>query len=291
MIAPRLMGIVVALAFWVSVTGCTQQQPGASRAGASPSDPQVAAGPQATKREALVATSFAATVKGRVTYNGDLPAPMEIKNVDKPNQAKGCPPNVMKAGWYVGKSSDGKGVRYAVVFLRAPGGMKMPRLSDEQLKAPEGKKIVEISQPKCQFEPRVLVLGPDQDLKVVNNSDPPQQHDANLHGPATYNKALPAGHSFIYKNIDASDVMPYGVYCPTHSAFMNAYVWKFKHPFAAVTDDDGQFEIKNCPVPINGKLELWVWHEMLDVPGNRKLVRALELNHAGIEEVNFSIPR
>ena len=34
---------------------------------------------------------------------------------------------------------------------------------------------------------------------------------------------------------------------------MKAYVWVFDHPYFAVTDDDGNFEIKNAPV-LDGKL-------------------------------------
>lgn len=99
--------------------------------------------------------------------------------------------------------------------------------------------------------------------------------------------------SFTYKGADitADDRAPSGISCNSFSAFMQAYVWKFKHPFATVTDEDGNFEIKDCPVTTNGKLELWIWHEMLDVPENRVRVRVLELKDQGTEKVNFSIPR
>jgi hypothetical protein len=41
---------------------------------------------------------------------------------------------------------------------------------------------------------------------------------------------------------------------------MKAYVWVFNHPYFAVTDDDGNFEIKNVPV-LNGKLRMVMWQD------------------------------
>ena len=240
---------------------------------------------------ALEAKVFNATIKGRVTYDGDMPAPLEIKEVDKANQDKGCPAKVMKAGWYVDKSSDKKGVRYAVLVLRPAGGMKMPKLSEDQLKPPAGKDVLQVGQPKCQFEPRVIVLGPEQNVKFTNDSEPAQTHDANLSGTSgKFTKTLPPGQSWTY-TIEPDDRAPYGVSCNQHSAFMSAYVWKFKHPFAAVSDDNGNFEIKNAPVPSNGKMELWVWHEMIEAPGNMKKVKDLDLKDGGVETVDVAIPK
>jgi hypothetical protein len=39
---------------------------------------------------------------------------------------------------------------------------------------------------------------------------------------------------------------------------MEADVWAFEHPFAAVTDEKGNFEIPN--VPANVKVKVAAWH-------------------------------
>ena len=54
---------------------------------------------------------------------------------------------------------DGKGVRYAVVFLRGADGLKMPDLSEERLQPGDGQRTKTMTSAKCQYEPRVLVLG------------------------------------------------------------------------------------------------------------------------------------
>jgi hypothetical protein len=45
--------------------------------------------------------------------------------------------------------------------------------------------------------------------------------------------------------------------CTIHG-WMTGYVRVFDHPYYAVTDDDGRFEIKNAPV---GKYRIVYWHE------------------------------
>jgi hypothetical protein len=289
MVPRRLFLFAFVLAGGALLPGCSKGEVKPSRsAGRAPGAPMAAAGNGAAGT--LEATAFTATVKGRVTYNGTEPPKVQMYKTSE-SIRKYCPPEVPTRGWYCDGSSDKKGVRYAVVFLKPADNLKMPRLSDAQLEPPAGQKVIEIGQPRCQFEPRVVVLGPRQDIKFNNDAHPPQAHDTKLSGAGVYSKQLQPGQSITYEDVAADDGAPYGVSCNMHSGFMNAYVWKFKHPFAAVTNDDGQFEIKNCPVPINGKLELWVWHEMLDVPGNRKLVRALDLQDGGTEEVNIAIPR
>ncbi len=232
-----------------------------------------------------------ATIKGRVTYNGDGTPVVNSMAPDK-NKAE-CPASIMMSGWYCDKSSDKKGVRYAVVFIKPSGGMKMPKLGDDVLKAPSGKEILDMDQPRCQFEPRVIALGPKQDIRFKNDSQPPISHDANLSGPAAFSKTLPPGNEHIYKDLETSDREPYKVSCNQHSSFMSAFVWKFSHPYFAVTNDNGEFEIKNVPVPSNGKFDLVVWHEMLpsDVQNRKTAAAGIDLKDGGTAEVNVAIPK
>jgi len=41
---------------------------------------------------------------------------------------------------------------------------------------------------------------------------------------------------------------------------MRAYVWAFDHPYAAVTKEDGTYEIPN--VPAGAKVRIVAWHEV-----------------------------
>lgn len=233
----------------------------------------------------LEVKAYNATIKGRIVYNGDGEPTVEVKETNKPPTE--CPASVMARGWYTKNSSDKKGVQYAVVFIRPVSG-RLPKLPDEVAK-PE-KEVAEMRQPKCQFEPRVIVMGPGQKLKFHNDSDPKISHDANLSGPMSLNKTLPPGEFTIY-DPEADNTQPYKVSCNQHSAFMSAWVWRFDHPFAAVTDGEGHFEIKKVPVLASGKLAVIVWHEML--PGdNRMQITEVELKDGEVKDLgSIGIPK
>ena len=51
----------------------------------------------------------------------------------------------------------------------------------------------------------------------------------------------------------------YRIECDTHT-WMKSYIWIFKHPFFAVSDEKGKFLLKNVPV---GRHTVKMWHEIL----------------------------
>jgi plastocyanin len=220
------------------------------------------------KAEAAAVSGYAASLKGKVTYNGDdKPGPKKLtpsKDQDK------CPAQVDAEGWYVNPES--KALQYAVVFLKAPAGVKMPKFGPNTEKPAAGQEVLQVAQPHCQFEPRVLVMHPGQKLRFINDSDPPIAHDTSVkgvvwtHGPET----LPPGGKTKDLNPDASDKNPYKVSCNIHTGSMSGYIWRPTHPWMAVTDKDGNYELKDVPV-LEGdkKMEIWVWHEML--PGDQTM--------------------
>jgi hypothetical protein len=197
-----------------------------------------------------------------------------------------CPKEVPGEGWYVDESSDKKGVRYAVVYVRPATGYRMPPL--EKLERPEkGPEFVELRQPSCQFEPRVLLLPPDSKLRVWNDSDKghkPIDHDSNISGLQPV-QLKPGENRDL--DVPANDREPRTVTCGRHSGFMKAYIWKFSHPYAAVSDKDGQYRIPHVIVPKDGKLELWVWHEKL---GKSKKVQDLTLKADEEIKVDITLP-
>ncbi len=60
-----------------------------------------------------------------------------------------------------------------------------------------------------------------------------------------------------FKNPLALESPPIQYKCTVHP-WMTGYVRIFDHPYFAVTDEDGKFEIKNAPV---GKFRIVYWHE------------------------------
>ncbi len=211
------------------------------------------------------------TLSGRVTYNGSVPPSVAMKKLDPKTDKdiESCPKEIPMEGWYTDKSSDKKGVQYTLVFLKPPKGSKLSKWAPE-LEKPD-KEVVEMSQPRCQFEPRVLVLHPKQKVRFLNDSKPAIKHDANVSSTQYFRQAknLNPGET-VEDDPRPYDFEPVRVSCGQHAGTMSAYVWKMTHPYAVVTDADGKFELKHVPVPKGSdKMTLSVWHELL--PGATKM--------------------
>jgi hypothetical protein len=225
---------------------------------------------------------YALSIKGKVTFNG-AEAEMKVNTQPPQKDQQSCPSQIPVEGWYV-KDKQGKGVQFAVVYLKAPRGMKFP-VSAKEVEKPE-KAELEIRQPRCQFEPRALVLHPSQKLKVFNDSSPPISHDAKFEPGGQ--KTMPPGTAEVF-DLVSSNVEPIKVSCGIHAGTMSAYIWKFEHPYGVVTDENGNFELKHVPVLKDGKLEIWVWHEMLQ--GNKlKQVGTVDVGVGKSGTLDIAIP-
>jgi hypothetical protein len=192
------------------------------------------------------------TIKGQVILAGDkLPVPM-LMNVDK--DQKHCLENgkLFDPTWAV--SAKTKGVRWVFVWLEdAEGGSPPihPSLKDVP------KQKVEIDQPHCLFEPHAMAMRQGQVLVAKNSSPIPHSFKWGGHpllNPGS-NKSMPAKSSFEISDLKA-DKLPVLVDCTFHP-WMHAWVRVFDHPYFAVTDEDGRFEIKLAPA---GNFRLKVWH-------------------------------
>jgi hypothetical protein len=232
------------------------------------------------------ASKFAA-VKGVVTYNGTV-AP-EVRMIVPTRDADKCPPFVPGQGWYVdGKT---KGIRYVVVFLKAGEGKKLPDPPPQLADVPKGadgqpQKTQRLTLPRCQFEPRVVCLHPKQEIRIENNG--PFPIDANISSARNnVQQTLYIGQAFSSR-LRGDDAEPNKVGCGQHP-IMSGYVWKFTHPYAAVTDSEGRFEIKDIAISKEIPLSMWVWHEML--PANqRRETGTLQLRPGETLEKNIALP-
>jgi plastocyanin len=143
--------------------------------------------------------------------------------------------------------ADPKGnLRWAFVYLKkAPPGKFEPP-----------KTAVVVDQRLCRFEPRVLGIMVGQDLKIRNNDS--LMHIShvvpNSNREWGFSQAKPGDEKI--KVFSAREVM-IRMGCDVHP-WMVAWIGVLDHPFYAVTDALGQFEIKNIPP---GTYTLEVWHE------------------------------
>lgn len=144
---------------------------------------------------------------------------------------------------------------------------------------------VELAHKKCNYSPRILGIRAGQRLAIVNSD--PTVH--NTHPTPKYNQEwnmsqAPGGTPFVKSFNRAERFIPVK---DNHHPWERAIVGVFDHPFFAVSDEFGNFEIRGVPP---GKYKLVVWHERLGeqemeitiVPGeNRKIDFTFELAKPG----------
>jgi len=196
------------------------------------------------------------TIKGQVVWGeSKIPAPEKAK-VDKDQKQCLAKGDIYKSDLLI--NSKNKGVRYVLVWLGDPKNAKnakyTPKIHPSLAKI---DKDVVIDQPCCMFEPRVIGLREGQKLIVKNSAEIPHNFaiTSGTDGPNA-NPLIPAGGQAVIDKFVAKAI-PTQYNCSIHT-WMRGYVGVFKHPYFAVTDEDGKFEIKNAPA---GKVRLMVWQE------------------------------
>jgi hypothetical protein len=116
---------------------------------------------------------------------------------------------------------------------------------------------VKLDNLDCRFEPHVCLLRTTQTL-VVGNSDPVVHNAAfflTRNDPA--NLIVPVKGA-IEKRFPVPENIPCDVSCSIH-AWMRARLLIKDHPYMAVTDKEGRFELPNVPA---GERKFRIWHEL-----------------------------
>jgi plastocyanin len=159
-----------------------------------------------------------------------------------------------------------KGIEHVFVYL-----YKKPNAVDATLtKVPA---TVIFDQKNCIFKPHTLVLQAGQTVEVLNSDPIGHNTHSNPIKNQQQNVLVPqktvAGQGVLFP-LNDRDSVPVKVNCDIHPSML-AYWLVMDHPYAAVTDEYGNFTIKNLPV---GEHELRIWHErpgyVFTAPGSRK---------------------
>lgn len=122
--------------------------------------------------------------------------------------------------------------------------------------------IIKMDNAGCRFEPHAVLVrtGPKgkaaQTLEIGNSDSVGHNSLINFLKNNSVNPIIPAQGKVEFK-LTKSEIIPVKVSCSIHP-WMQGIVLVQDHPYMAITDKDGKFEIKNLPA---GKQTLKVWHE------------------------------
>lgn len=219
----------------------------------------VAAAAVVAPADAQPAGQFAA-VKGQVVFPASKPVPERAKleiTQDKAHcLAKGA---ILEEAVIVNPKN--KGVKNVVVWLRPDDDKNAKAALPKAAIAPAdaGRKAAEvvIDQPQCMFTPRVTVARVGDTIVAKNSAPVAHNFFWTSSANGEYNPTIPAGQAFKMPQPLKPETSPILYKCSIHP-WMTGYVRVFDHPYFAVTDEDGRFEIKDAPV---GKYRLVYWHE------------------------------
>ena len=118
------------------------------------------------------------------------------------------------------------------------------------------KEEVKIDNAKCRFDGHVTFVRTGQKL-IIGNSDPMGHNTkADFFNNQSFNDLIPAKGS-ITKVFQKAESTPSQISCSIHP-WMSGRLLILDHPYAAVSNEKGELEIKNLPV---GKHTFTVWHE------------------------------
>jgi len=198
------------------------------------------------------AQGFGKALKGTVVFGGkEAPKPEPLK-VDKDQAVCLANGPLLSQEWLVNPKN--LGIQNVFVWLDPADGGAVP--IHPSLKENKQKELT-IDQPQCHFHPDCLAIR--QGTTIVVKNPAPINHNFRWTGNPAKNPGnnvnMIPNSSFKIDNLVA-DSFPVIIKCDIHP-WMSGYMRVFDHPYFALTDADGKFEMPNPPA---GKYLLKVWH-------------------------------
>jgi plastocyanin len=184
-------------------------------------------------------------LQGTAKFSGVAPKPVRIDMSADPNCAKAHPTPATTEDMVVGANG---GLANVIIYVS-------DGLGDRTFQPPAQPATIE--QKGCLYRPHVVALQTNQKFDVVNSDATTH----NIHPMPNYNRewnktqphGMPVEETFTREEI----AIP--VKCNVHP-WMKGYIAVFKHPYFAITDKDGNFEMKDLPP---GTYTIKAWHEKL----------------------------
>lgn len=183
------------------------------------------------------------TITGTVKWSGPMP---HLANMPIFKDQQICDPDSAKTRdlerLTVGPE---QGVANTVVFLKNVSAGKA-------MDIPAPRRFLD--QKHCRYEPHVLLVPVGSSLQM--KSSDAVLHTVHMDGAATYNLPFPFPNQVVSRDLPAVGLV--NLKCNGGHTWMNAEMLVVAHPYYAVTDEAGKFELSNVPP---GKYEIVAWHE------------------------------
>lgn len=231
------------------------------------------------------------TVKGTIVYPAAKEAParkkLEVSQDKEHCLSKG---DILDESLIVNPKN--KGIKNVVVWLRPDNQDIKSALPKDAIHPDDAKRKpaeVVIDQPCCMFIKRITTARVG-DTIVVKNPAPVAHNFRWISGNnGELNNTVAKEATWKMETPLVAENTPINFSCTIHP-WMSGYVRVFDHPYYAVTDEDGKFEIKNAPA---GKFRMVIWQEKVGFLGGREGRFGREVEIAGptteVKPIEFDI--
>jgi len=194
------------------------------------------------------------SLKGAVKFEGTPPKPSRIDMSADPLCAKAHPTPATTEDIVVGANG---GLANVVIYVSAG-------LAPGTFQPPTQPAVFE--QNGCQYKPHVLAMQANQKLDVVNSDETTHNIHPNPNNNREWNMTQP--HGVLLEQTFAREEIAIPVKCNVHP-WMRGYIAVFKHPYFAVTDKNGSFDLKDLPP---GTYTITAWQEKLGTQSQKVTV-------------------
>ncbi len=239
----------------------------------------------------VVAVAHGGIIKGTVVWSGPEPH-LSSFPINKDQQI--CDPESQKTRdlerLIIGPQG---GVANTVVFIKSIS-------SGKAFDLPPARRF--LNQRLCRYEPHILLVSQHATLQMTSSDA--TLHTLNMDGAATFNLPFPFSGVTISRELNTPGLSH--LKCNGGHAWMNAEMFVAPHPYYAVTDESGAFQLTDVPA---GAYEILAWHEGWQVTGRantydvlsqkktdrpvfsepRTWVKEVSLNEGATVVVNFTI--
>lgn len=193
----------------------------------------------------IISNASAGTLTGKINFKGAKPVPAMIKMNADPRCIKLHAGKAMPSEQIVVNPNNT--LQYVFVYVKKG-------LEGKKFPIPPQKKTID--QKGCLYSPHMFGVMVNQPIEITNSDNTLHNIHALPKNSKAFNIAQPKRGMKMVQKFDKPEVMV-KIKCEVHN-WMAAYVGVLDHPFFAVSDNQGNYTIKDLPP---GTYEIEAWHE------------------------------
>lgn len=160
-----------------------------------------------------------------------------------------------------------RGVQNVFIYLEEmPDGGKK-QIASQSLWPTAGEGGLVLDQQNCTYKPHAMITIAGEEFTANSQDSVVHSYRGTPIKNRDFNLTIPSNGSLKVKPYTRPEKYPVAISCATHS-WMSGYQLPLDHPYAAVTNADGKFEISDLP---SGVHKFIIWHENKGVIAEREI--------------------